>query len=103
MERLTVMGQKDAAIRIAAMLVSLHDRLAALGWASEGAFRLTQREIGDFVGITPVHVNRTLREFDRLSLIRRSDQRIALLDFDRLRRMASLPTREIEADPGWIS
>jgi CRP/FNR family transcriptional regulator len=105
MESLAVMGQEDAAIRIAAMLVSLHDRLAALGWTSQGAFRLplTQREIGDLVGITPVHVNRTLREFDRLSLIRRSEQRIALLDIDRLRRMASLPAREIEADPGWIS
>ncbi len=66
------------------------------GSASEGAFRLplTQREIGDLVEITSVHVNRTLREFDRLSLIRRSDQRIALLGIDGLRRMAS------PADPG---
>lgn len=104
MERLAVMGQEDAAIRIAAMLVSLHDRLAALGQASDGAFLmpLTQREIGEFVGITPVHVNRRLREFDRQGLIQRYDQTIVLTDVERLRRMAGLQARDFERDPEWL-
>jgi CRP-like cAMP-binding protein len=105
MESLAIMGQEDASIRIAAMLVTLHDRLSALGQAPGGAFRmpLTQREIGDLVGVTPVHVNRRLREFDRLGLVRRSDQTIVLLDIARLRKMAGLPTREFEREPEWLS
>lgn len=40
LKSLAVMGQEDAAVRIAAMLVSLHDRLAALGSPSQGAYCL---------------------------------------------------------------
>lgn len=64
---------------------------------------LTQRDLGDLIGITPVHVNRTLREMDRLNLIKRSDQTISLLDVERLRRVAGLPARDYVFSPDWIA
>ena len=64
---------------------------------------LTQRDLGDLIGITPVHVNRTLREMDRQNLIKRSDQTISLLAIDRLRRVAGLPARDFVYNPDWIA
>ena len=64
---------------------------------------LTQLDLGDLIGITPVHVNRTLREMDRLNLIKRSDQTISLLYVDRLRRIAGLPVRHYVSGPDWIA
>lgn len=64
---------------------------------------LTQRDLGDLIGITPVHVNRTLREMDRLNLIKRSDQTICLLDVDRLRRIAGLLVRHYVSGRDWIA
>lgn len=104
MDALAVMGQADAAVRLAAMLSSLNDRLEALGETEDDSFRLplTQREIGDVVGITTVHANRTLRQLETMGLISRSDQRIRLIDRDKLRRLAGLPRREFLTQPTWV-
>jgi CRP/FNR family transcriptional regulator, anaerobic regulatory protein len=105
MESLAVIGQAPAHVRIAATLTHLFDRLSQSGDAPGGIFQmpLTQRDLGDLIGITPVHVNRTLREMDRLNLIKRSDQTIFLLDVDRLRRVAGLPARDYVYRPDWIA
>ncbi|MDQ1154185.1 Crp/Fnr family transcriptional regulator [Brevundimonas sp. SORGH_AS_0993] len=104
MDRLALVGQADAHVRIAALLVDLFDRLSAIGQARDGAFAmpLTQRDLGDLVGITPVHVNRTLRAMDKANLIRRSDQTITLLDIDRLRGLTGLPRRDFVFEPDWL-
>lgn len=105
MESLVVVGQAPAHVRIAATLTNLFDRLSERGDAPGGMFHmpLTQRDLGDLIGITPVHVNRTLREMDRLNLIKRSDQTISLLDVDRLRRIAGLPVRRYVSGPNRIA
>lgn len=105
MESLAVVGQAPAHVRIAATLTNLFDRLSERGDAPRGMFHmpLTQRDLGDLIGITPVHVNRTLREMDRLHLIKRSDQTISLLDVDRLRRIAGLPVRRYVFGPNRIA
>lgn len=104
MEALAVMGQADANVRLAAMLCSLFERLKPLGETEGESFRLplTQREIGEVVGITAVHVNRTLRHLEETGLISRADQRIRLIDQAKLRRLAGLPLREFQAQPTWV-
>ncbi|MCW0045940.1 helix-turn-helix domain-containing protein [Brevundimonas sp. BT-123] len=98
-------SRQPAHVRIAATLTNLFDRLSERGDAPGGMFHmpLTQRDLGDLIGITPVHVNRTLREMDRLNLIKRSDQTISLLDVDRLRRIAGLPVRNYVSGRDWIA
>ncbi len=103
MEALAVMGQADASVRLAAMLSGLFDRLEALGKTDGDSFRLplTQREIGEVLGITTVHANRTLRQLATTGLVARNDQRIRLIDRAKLRRLAGLPQRDFQAQPSW--
>lgn len=96
--------QSEGGVRIAGMLTDLHDRLAALGLTVEGAFQLplTQDQIGDLVGLSPVHVNRKLREMDNAGIIERTARMIRLRDIDRLRAMANLPSHAWQREPDWV-
>ena len=104
MESLALMGQADGTARIAGMLIHLFDRLSALGQADGGAIPmpLTQGQIGDLVGLTPVHVSRRLGDMERAGLIQRGSKTITLADSERLRALAGLPVHEFPFDPGWI-
>jgi CRP/FNR family transcriptional regulator len=57
------LGRASATEHIAMMLLELHGRLGRTGLHDSGTYRcpLTQQDIADFVGLTPVHVNRVLR------------------------------------------
>ena len=60
----------SAAVRIAHLLCELQMRLAVVGLTTpEGfPFDLTQADLGDMTGLTPVHVNRTLRKLREAGL-----------------------------------
>lgn len=105
MEALALMGQTDGLVRIAGTLIDLHDRLAALGLADFGTIPLplTQGQIGDLVGLSPVHVSRKLGAMERAGLIRRGVRTISLLDIRRLRSMTGLPQHAFVRDPEWIN
>jgi CRP-like cAMP-binding protein len=57
------LGQCTAEERLAAMLLDLGERLGGRGLLVRGAFRLplTQQQIGDYIGMTAVHINRVLK------------------------------------------
>ena len=61
------LGQGSAEERLALLLVDLRGRLALAGTIAEGALTfelpLTQVQIAEHLGITSVHVNRTLKSF----------------------------------------
>lgn len=61
------LGRMDAYERIADWLLETRDRLALSGLVDEGAFPmpLTQDMLGDLLGLTSVHVNRTLQVMRR--------------------------------------
>ncbi|MBO9545825.1 Crp/Fnr family transcriptional regulator [Caulobacter sp.] len=105
MEALALMGQTDGAVRIAGMLIDLFDRLAALGLAEHGTLPLplTQGQIGDLVGLSPVHVSRKLGAMERAGLIRRGMRTITLLDIGRLRAMTGLPQHAFVREPEWVN
>jgi transcriptional regulator with XRE-family HTH domain len=50
---------------------------------------LTQTELADALGITPVQVNRILQWFRRASLITLAHRRLTLLDVERLQAIAA--------------
>ncbi|PVM70936.1 Crp/Fnr family transcriptional regulator [Caulobacter radicis] len=105
MEVLALMGQTDGSVRIAGMLVELFDRLGALGLAEQGTmpFPLTQGQVGDLVGLSPVHVSRKFGAMERAGLIQRGVRTINLLDLRRLRSMTGLPRHAFVREPEWIN
>ena len=104
MDRITSVGRTRAERRIAAFLLHIYDRLRVIDPEQAPAFNLplTQEQIGDALGLTSVHVNRTFREFQDTGLFRRSGQDFVLLDVDRMRRKAAVPQREWVRHPEWF-
>lgn len=105
MERLASVGQTKAIQRLAAFLLHIHERLqqvdASIGLSFE--LPLTQSDLAEIVGLTFVHVNRSLRELDRRGLIERSGKRVTLVDLERLRELAGIPIHQFVCDPDWLN
>ncbi|RYD21934.1 MAG: Crp/Fnr family transcriptional regulator [Spirochaetia bacterium] len=80
------MGQRDAYERIAHLLVELWLRLKAVGQTTDGSFELpvTQTDLGDTLGLTPVHINRMLQRLRADGLIRVSRGRLLIPDIPKL-------------------
>ena len=80
------LGQRSAYERLAHLLVELYLRLRVVGRAHDGRcdFPLTQNDLADATGLTPVHVNRTLQELRRDKLIELERKQLHILDLDRL-------------------
>jgi CRP-like cAMP-binding protein len=81
-ERIVSLGRRDARGRIAYLLCELLWRHAAVGLTNGDTIQLplTQVEIGDTLGLTPVHVNRILKEFREHGLIGIERRKLSLLD-----------------------
>lgn len=80
-------GRRDAHCRVGHLLCEFAVRLDAAHGTSGHAYDLpmTQEQLGDAVGLTPVHVNRVLRSLAQRGLISRDRRQIAILDWDTLR------------------
>lgn len=104
MDIVAALGKSSARERLVRLLLDLHDRLTKIGAVENGCFDmpLTQELLGDVLGLTAVHVNRTMRLLEREGLIARAGQRVVLSDLDRLRRMSPVPPRKIRFDPAWM-
>lgn len=104
MDQLASMGRTSAECRLAALLVDLIERLEPLGLVDGDRFTacLTQDEMGDVLGLTGVHINRTMRELEHRGLIARERQCITVLDRPGLVRLAARPQRDLRADLGWL-
>jgi len=94
MDRLTAAGQLGAHRNLALLLLQLHARLDRAS-GDDVEIPLTQQQIGDMLGLTPVHVNRVVRDLDREGLIRRAGRRYELVDLARLRAFVGLPARTL--------
>jgi CRP-like cAMP-binding protein len=79
-------GRRDAQTRIAHLLCEFGFRLdaAGLGAVSNYELPMTQEQLADSVGLTPVHVNRTLKTLDASGLIVRHKRSVAISDLKRL-------------------
>lgn len=89
-ERIVSLGRRDARGRIAYLMCELLWRHAAVGLTDGEIFRLplTQTELGDTLGLTPVHVNRVLKEFRERRLIAMEHRMLNLLDVTSLEKIA---------------
>lgn len=64
------LGRLGAMERVAHLLLELHDRLSVVGLVRDGRFPmpLTQEVLADSLGLSVVHLNRTLQEMRRQDL-----------------------------------
>jgi CRP-like cAMP-binding protein len=88
-------GRRDARTRLAHILCELGTRLHALGLVEDYGYHLpmTQEELADAVGLTPVHVNRTLKALEAEGLIVRDRRRVSFPDWERLREVGDFNSR----------
>lgn len=91
------LGRRTALARAAHLFCELRLRLALVGRADETgyALALTQTDLAECLGLTPVHVNRTLRELRERGLVDFRGGRVAVLDLPGLERAA-------EFDPAYL-
>lgn len=94
-------GRRSALERIAHLICELYVRLGAVGMVESGAFALplTQRDIADTQGLTPVHANRTLGALRRKELIRLEKQQWAILDWEGLSSLSLFDPLYLGFDP----
>lgn len=81
-EWVTTLGQRPATGRLAQLFLELHYRLNLVGLAhgDEFDFPLTQSEIAEITGLTPVHVNRTLKALRERNLATARSGKVQILD-----------------------
>ena len=85
-ERLIGIGQRSAPERVAHFLLELLMRLRVIGLGDERSFRmpLTQEQIGEILGLTGVHISRTLRQLRDEGLVVIEGHRVEIKNFDAL-------------------
>ncbi|ANI80295.1 Nitrogen fixation regulation protein FixK (plasmid) [Sphingobium sp. EP60837] len=79
-------GRRSARSRIAHLLceLGLRQEHAGLGHRSRIDLPLTQERLGDALGLTVVHVNRTLKLLEANGLIRRDKRTVVISDWESL-------------------
>jgi CRP-like cAMP-binding protein len=87
---ITGLGRADALTRVAWFLCDLSDRLRRRGLAAGESFILamTQQDIGDHLGLTPVSVNRMLKELRESGVLIVHRQIAVITNRARLRELA---------------
>lgn len=91
------LGRRSALSRTANFFCELHIRLGLVGLADDSGYDLpvTQIEMAECLGLTSVHVNRTLKQLREQNAVEFRRGRVKLLDLDILRRIA-------EFDPAYL-
>jgi CRP-like cAMP-binding protein len=94
-------GRRDSRARVAHILCELGVRLDVEGLAVDYGYELpmTQEQLADAVGLTPVHVNRTLKALEAEGLILRSKRAISFPDWKRLRLVGDFNHRYLHLQP----
>jgi CRP-like cAMP-binding protein len=93
-------GRRTSITRIAHLLCEFALRLEAAGLSEHDRYELpmTQEQLADAVGLTPVHVNRVLKELGRLGLIERHRRAVVIPDWEKLREVGDFNARYLHLD-----
>lgn len=95
-------GRRDAGARVAHLLCEVALRMKAAGIAEEDGYELpmTQEQLRDAVGLTGVHVNRTLRSLTADGLIHRDKRHLRFEDWDRMSAAGDFSALYLHLDQG---
>ena len=91
------MARRSAIARVAHLMCELCVRLDIIGRVRDNRFEfpLTQTDLAECLGLTSVHVNRTLQELRKRKLISLENREVAILDHSALQELA-------EFDPAYL-
>lgn len=89
-DHLVNIGRRNAYQRLAYLILELHFRLRLVGRADEAAFDMpiTQEMVADALGLSNVHVNRTLRRLSMDSIACLTGGRLTIGDWEALAAIA---------------
>jgi CRP-like cAMP-binding protein len=98
LEQVTRLGRQTAYERVANLFMELHYRCQPVGLVhGDGfAFPLTQEGVGDLLGLSVVHVNRTLQLMRHQELISLKHGRLTLLNMPALQEVAEFKPPKLE-------
>lgn len=96
-EWLVSMGRRSAFEHVAHLFCELYLKLQAVGLAGNFRFPLpiTQTDLADALGLTPVHINRVLKEMRGRTLITLRSNALVIEAWDELLRIS-------EFDPAYL-
>ena len=91
------LGRRTALSRIASLFCEMKLRFEVVGLTDGMSydFGLTQTDLAECVGLTPIHVNRTLKELRERGLVQFKSGRVTIQDWDGLAEVA-------EFDPAYL-
>jgi len=89
-EWLLNIGRRNALARLAHLLCELHYRVGQIAGDPLDGFELplTQEQLADLLGLTPVHINRTIKTLEEKGAVKRVSRRLTIGDVATLRRIA---------------
>lgn len=95
-------GRRDATSRIAHLLCELALRLRQAGLFERDGYQLpmSQEQLADAVGLTPVHVNRVLQALGRQGLIERDKRAVTIVDWEGLSDLGDFSSRYLHIEAG---
>ena len=95
------LGRRDAFDRVAHLVCEMHARLRNIGLVKGDEFELplTQEELADALGLTPIHVNRVLKRLREEELMTFKRQKIVILDIKALSRIAGFDPNYLHLEP----
>jgi CRP-like cAMP-binding protein len=101
-EWMTSIGRRRAAIRIAHLMCEVYVRLEAVGLAEKDRINwsITQAEIGDALGLSNVHVNRSLQELRAAGLITLRNGTLIIHDWEEMKRFGDFEPRYLHMNGG---
>lgn len=96
----TNVGQRSAYERIAHLFCETFARLEVVGLTQGNGcdWPLTQNDLADATGLTPVHVNRTLQELRRAGLVQLHGRRLVITDLEALKSVAMFNPHYLHVD-----
>lgn len=93
-------GRRDATTRTAHLLCEFALRLKTAGLGEQCAYELpmTQDQLADALGLTNVHVNRTLKALEAQGLIERSKRSVTIGEWERLAAIGDFDSNYLQLD-----
>ncbi|AWN52154.1 Crp/Fnr family transcriptional regulator [Methylobacterium sp. 17Sr1-1] len=101
-ERIVTVGRRTALERVAHLVCELFHRLSVVGLVGDRGYEMpiTQTEMADALGISSVHVNRTLKELRTAELMTWKGGRITILNLPALEDVGLFNPNYLHLDQG---
>lgn len=103
-DRLTSVGRSDGLTRVATLLLDVYSRLRVVDNLTGSTFELplTQQDLGDAVGLTKEHVNRSLKALEQTGLVERNGKMIRISDVEALAKLVGFNDRHGHVATDWL-